>query len=127
MVICACLLRNGLLLVNLYSNHEAYKGGGMIGLEILVKIQPEKRAEFLQAFEMLKTIDLLWDKRVELQLFEQVKEPNTFLWLEHWHNDASLADYYQEAKFRAMMGAIDILGQLIQKREFFIKEEKGNA
>ena len=100
------------------------KGGAMIGLEILVKIQPEKRAEFLQVFDMLKTIDHLEERRVTLELFEQIKEPNTFLWLEHWNNGESLAGYYEENKFRALMGAIDVLGQLIQKREFFIKEEK---
>ena len=99
----------------------------MIGLEILVRIKPEKRAEFLQAFDMLKTVDRLGDRRLELELFERVNESNTFLWLEHWDNDESLTHYYEENKFRAMMGAIDILGQLVHKRTFSITEEKQKA
>ena len=96
----------------------------MVGLEILVRIHPEKRVEFLQAFDMLMQLDQLCDKRIDLELFEQIREANTFLWLEHWDSTESLAHYYQDNKFKAMMGAIDIMGQLVQKRTFSIKEEK---
>ena len=98
----------------------------MVGLEILVKIKPEKRSEFLQAFKMVKQINQLPEKRIDQELFEQIKEPNTFLWLEHWENTESLTHYYQDNKYKAMMGAIDIMGQLVQRRIFSIKEEKTN-
>lgn len=112
------------LIINVY----LFTGGeSMLGLEILVRINPEKRVEFLQAFDMLKTIDQLEDRRLDLELFERVNESNTFLWLEHWDNNESLTQYYNENKFRAMMGAIDILGQLVHKRTFSITEEKQNA
>ena len=98
----------------------------MVGIEILIRINPDKRVEFLQAFNMLKQLDQLGESRVDLELFEQIKEPNTFLWLEHWDNTESLTHYYQDNKYRAMMGAIDIMGQLVQRRTFSIKEEKTN-
>ena len=98
----------------------------MVGIELLIKISPDKRVEFLQAFDMLKQLDQLGDNRVDLELFEQIKEPNTFLWLEHWDNTESLKHYYQDNKYRAMMGAIDIMGQLVQRRTFSIKEERTN-
>ena len=99
----------------------------MVGLEILVRINPDKRAEFLQAFDLLTELDQQGDRRIDLELFEQVQEPNTFLWIEHWINDESLTSYYENNKYRALMGAIEILGQLIHKRSFSIKEEKENA
>ena len=99
----------------------------MVGLEILVRINPDKRAEFLQAFDLLTELDQQGDRRIDLELFERVKEPNTFLWIEHWVNDESLTSYYENNKYRAMMGAIEILGQLIHKRSFSIKEERENA
>ncbi len=99
----------------------------MVGLEILVKIDPEKRVEFLQAFEMVKHIDQLNVSRIELELFEEVQRPNTFLWLEHWDCNESLSNYCLDNKFRAMMGAIDVLGQLVHKRSFSIREEKEDA
>ena len=98
----------------------------MVGIEILVRIHPEKRIEFLQAFNMLRQLDQLGDNRIDLDLFEQIKEPNTFLWLEHWENTESLTHYYQDNKYKAMMGAIDIMGQLVQRRTFSIKEETTN-
>jgi len=103
------------------------RGEDMVGLEILVRINPDKRAEFLQAFDLLTELDQQGDRRIDLELFEQVQEPNTFLWIEHWINDESLTSYYENNKYRALMGAIEILGQLIHKRSFSIKEEKENA
>ena len=96
----------------------------MVGIEILVKIYPEKRVEFLQAFDMLRQLNQLGDNRIDLDLFEQIKEPNTFLWLEHWDNKESLSSYYENNKYRAMMGAIDIMGQMVNKRTFSVKEER---
>lgn len=99
----------------------------MVGFEILVKINPEKRIEFLQAFEMVKHIDEQKDSRIELELFEEVQGPNTFLWIEHWGNNESLSQYYRNNKFISMMGAIEVLGQLIHKRAFSIIEKMENA
>ncbi|NNK94829.1 MAG: hypothetical protein HKP41_10815 [Desulfobacterales bacterium] len=99
----------------------------MVGFEILVKIEPEKRAEFLQAFEMFKQIDRQNDSRIDLELFEEVQGPNTFLWMEHWDNGESLSSYYSNNKFISMMGAIEVLGQLIHKRSFKISKENEHA
>ena len=51
----------------------------MIGFEILVRIHPEKRTEFLQAFDMLKTVDQQAGSRLELELFERINKP-TFIY-----------------------------------------------
>ena len=99
----------------------------MVGIEILVKINSEKRIEFLQAFDMLRQLDQLGERRLDLELFEQIKEPNTFLWLEHWDNKESLAIYYQDNKYKAMMGAIDFMGQMVNTRTFSVMEEGTNG
>jgi len=96
----------------------------MVGFAITVTVFPDKRNEFLQAFVMLKELKELGDSRLDYALFEQIKEPNTFLWLEHWQNIESLNCYYKNTRFKAMMGAIEIMGQLIQKRTFLIDKEK---
>ena len=99
----------------------------MVVLEILVKVDPVKRVEFLQAFEMVKHIDQLDESRIDLKLFEEVQEQNTFLWFEHWDNNESLSSYYRNNKFIAMLGAVEVLGQLIHKRSFSAMEEKENV
>lgn len=50
----------------------------MIGLELTVKIYPQKRMEFLQVFEMSQASDEFYLERISLQLFEKVNETNTF-------------------------------------------------
>lgn len=98
----------------------------MVGLEILFKIYPEKRAEFLLAFDMMKATERQEKRRTDLELFEMVTEPNTFFWLEHWDDYKSLTSYCNGNKFRALMGAIDILGNFIHKRTHSIKEDAIN-
>ena len=99
----------------------------MVGIEILVKIYPEKRVEFLQTFNMLREVDQPGNNRINLDLFELVKEPNTFLWLEHWDNKESLAIYYQDNKYKAMLGAIDFMGQMVNTRTFSVMEGGTNG
>lgn len=95
----------------------------MIGLEMLIKIEPGKRTEFLQVFDMVKTIDHKNGMRLFLELFEQVNDQNTFLWRENWKNAESLSQYHEENQFKAMLGAIDILGKLVHKKTFLFEEE----
>jgi quinol monooxygenase YgiN len=99
----------------------------MVGLETLVSIHPEKRVEFIQAFDLMTKLDKLNDSRIDLVLFEQIQKQNTFLWLEHWEDIESLTHYYQENKFKSIMGAVEILGQLLYQRSFSIEEKKPHA
>jgi quinol monooxygenase YgiN len=95
----------------------------MIGLEILVKIQPEKRYEFLQTFEILTQANHKARDCIEQTLFEKSNEPNSFLWIEDWKNSESLESYRQTEKFRSLLGAIDVLGSLVKIRTFTFIEE----
>ena len=95
----------------------------MIISDLLIKIYPDKRTEFIQAFEMLGPRDSAKKGCLERKLFEQVDKVDNFLWQEKWENQSALDLYSQGEKFGAMMGAINILGALIQKRISTIKEE----
>ena len=96
----------------------------MVGIEILIKVAPGKRGEFLQAFELLSINNQHKHQRLALELFEKIHEPNTFLWLEHWEEQEALQNYFQDNSWRAMLGAVEVLGQLVHKRSFFIEEDK---
>jgi len=90
----------------------------MIGLELLIKVRTEKRTEFLQLFDMVKTAGSPFEGRLDLELFESINERNTFLWREHWEKDQFLNIYYKDNKFLAVIGAINILGKLVHKKTF---------
>ena len=95
----------------------------MIGLEMTVKIDPKKRIEFIQVFEMSQASDGSYLERISLQLFEKINETNTFLWQEEWQSAESLTLYCQDNRFRATMGAIGILGELINFKQVIFEEE----
>jgi quinol monooxygenase YgiN len=95
----------------------------MVGLEIQVKIQPEKRYEFLQALETLTQTNRKTRDCIEQTLFEKSNEANAFLWVEDWKNSESLESYRQTEKFRSLLGAIDVLGSLVKIRTFTFIEE----
>jgi quinol monooxygenase YgiN len=95
----------------------------MVGLEILVKIQPEKRFEFMQTFEFMTQTNHKARDCIEQTLFEKSNESNSFLWIEDWKNSESLESYRQTEKFRLLLGAMEVLGSLIKIRTFILTEE----
>jgi len=95
----------------------------MVGLEILAKIQPNKRYEFLQTFELMTQSNRKASDCIRQTLFEKSNEPNSFLWIEDWKNSESLESYRQTDKFRSLLGAIDVLGSLVKIRTFTLIEE----
>jgi quinol monooxygenase YgiN len=95
----------------------------MVGLEILIKIQPEKRFEFLQTFELLIQQKNKHQDCIEQTLFEKAGEPNVFVWQEDWKDETSLKAYRQTERFRSLLGAIEVLGSLIKIRKISLTEE----
>ena len=73
----------------------------MIGLEILIKISPGKRYEFLQTFVLVAQSKAKMQPEVSHRasqtLFEKTDEPNCFLWMEEWSSADKLASYMPRA------------------------------
>ena len=84
----------------------------MVGLEILVNIQSGKRQEFLQAVDMFGSRQAPDKPRTGGTVFEAVGTPNQFFWMEQWADRSSLDDYLKTEGFRALLGAIEVLGKL---------------
>jgi quinol monooxygenase YgiN len=88
----------------------------MIGIEIVSRIDPDKRFEFLQAFDLLAHQEDREASCVLRALFEEVKDPNRFLWVEHWTSVEELEGYLQTQHFRSLVGAICVLGSMVEVR-----------
>ena len=84
----------------------------MHGLEIRVQLTPDKRREFLQAFEFLSTKQYRSSECIGQSLFEDVAEGRHFLWIEQWTSLKALEDYLKSDQFRSLLGAIEVLGEL---------------
>ena len=88
----------------------------MIGLEILMHIPSRHRHEFLQAFEIFshkrENGHECSGRCIDRSIFESMGTPNRFLWMEKWTDSESLENYMKTDRFRALLGAIQVLGKL---------------
>ena len=84
----------------------------MVGLEILLRIEADKRHEFIQMRNLLARPDQRASQCLAHYLFEKVDEPNTYLWVEHWAETGPLEAWLETDRFRTLMGAIETLGEL---------------
>lgn len=50
--------------------------------------------------------------RTEQRLFEEVGRLDQFLWKEQWRDAKSLETYFRSDSFRALLGAVQVLGKL---------------
>jgi len=95
-----------------------------VGIEVLSKIPPENRREFIQSFKVLPQFKDCKDKCIYHKLFEDVGEMNYFLWVEHWTDNKALEKYLLSDRFKTMLGAVDALGELIHYNRIKVKNIK---
>jgi quinol monooxygenase YgiN len=84
-----------------------------VGIEVLSKIPPENRREFIQSFKVLPQFKGCSGNCIYHKLFEDVGEMNHFLWVEHWADKKTLEKYLLSDRFKTILGAVDALGELI--------------
>ena len=76
---------------------------------------------------MIKSDESYNRDRIEVALFEQVGGINTFLWTERWQSYERLEQYFGSNTFRMMLGAIKVLGRLVDQKVCRFEEETDNG
>jgi len=94
----------------------------MVALEILIRVGTHKRYEFLHTFQLFSRPDRRVRECLGHRLFEEVKEPNRFLWHEDWSNFRELEAHLRTEGFRELLGAIEVLGYMDEMRIVEIKD-----
>ncbi len=84
----------------------------MIGVEIIIAMDRNKRLEFMQTFERLARAEDREDTCLEQGLFEQIGWGNHLLWLERWISQESLDARLASEQYTALMGAAEVLGTI---------------
>lgn len=83
----------------------------MVGFEILVNVPRNKRQEFVQTCDLLGDAACRNSACIEQSLYENVKEANQFLWVEHWNDGEQMEGYLKSSRFGVLLGAISVLGE----------------
>ena len=84
----------------------------MVGLEVIVRVHPYRRVEFLQAVAMVTNRMERSNACAGQCLFEDVGEPNRFLWMERWSESDRLKEYMRSDRFRSLLGAFSVVGSI---------------
>lgn len=85
----------------------------MTGIEVKILVNPHKRQEFLHTVHALSFQCKTVDGCLSVEVFEQHGKPNHFLWLERWPDDLRARRRLQSDEFRALIGAVRVLGEML--------------
>lgn len=83
----------------------------MVGLQITAHVPAKHRQEFVQSVNFFARRE---QHRgcIGRVLFEEIDKADRFIWVEHWADEKALKDYLITDRFRALMGAFEVLGEL---------------
>ena len=102
-----------------------------MGLEILVSIPGKHRQEFMQTFDIFsnkqESDQEFTGACIDRSIFECIDTPDRFLWLEEWIDFQSLDHYMKTDRFKALLGAVQVLGELVELRKFKVESLQNEA
>ena len=82
-------------------------------LEIEFTLLPQKRREFAQSLEFMSGS---WQGMIRRSIYIDRDEPERVLWVEEWSHREMLETHLETPAFRALVGGLRILGNVIDCR-----------
>jgi quinol monooxygenase YgiN len=82
------------------------------GIEVAMSTSQIHRRELIQTLEGLKDRISADEPGCEVEVFEDLREANRFLWSEWWPTLADADRAQASDRFRALLGAVKVLGTL---------------
>lgn len=90
----------------------------MIGVVIRAEVEPHQRHELMQMFKETSRPDQLPAACLERRIYEEAHSPTNLLLVEQWSDKAAMHSYLSADPFRALIGAVKVLGKLVDVRVF---------
>lgn len=90
----------------------------MIGVVIRAVVEPDQRHELMQMFKETSRTDQLPAACLERRVYEEAHVPTNLLLVEHWSDKEAMNSYLSSDQFRALIGAVKVLGTLVDVRVF---------
>lgn len=88
----------------------------MRGILIRARVEPEQRRELMQMFKETSLPNRLPAACLERRLYEEAVAPTNLLLIEQWSDEAAMNSYLSSEQFRALIGAVKVLGELVDIR-----------
>ena len=93
----------------------------MIGLVVKAQVEHHQRHELMQMFKEISRPDRLPKACLERRIYEESHLPTNLLLVEQWTDKAALNSHLSSDQFRALIGAVKVLGKLVDVRIFEAK------
>jgi quinol monooxygenase YgiN len=90
----------------------------MIGVVIRARVEPDQRHELMQMFKETSRPDQLPVACIERRVYEEAHLPTNLLLVEQWSDKVAMNSYLSSDQFRALIGAVKVLGKLVDVRIF---------
>ena len=90
----------------------------MIGVVIRAEVEPDQRHELMQMFKETSRPDQLPATCLERRVYEEAHLPSNLLLVEEWSDKAAMNSKSSLDQFRALIGAVKVLGKLVDVRIF---------
>ena len=87
----------------------------MIGIQIRARVEPEHRHELMQMCKSWLS-NQLPAACLERRLYEEAISPTHLLLVEQWLDKEAMNSYLSSDRFRALIGAMKVLGELVDIR-----------
>ena len=90
----------------------------MIGVVIRAGVEPAQRHALMQMFKATSRPDRLPATCLERRVYEEAYLPTNLLLVEQWSDRVAMNSYLSSDQFRALIGAVKVLGKLLDVRIF---------
>jgi quinol monooxygenase YgiN len=112
----ALIERRSLNVLNSFGGRKPEQS--MIGVVIRAGVEPYQRHELMQMFKETSQTDQLPRGCLERRVYEEAHSPTNLLLVEQWSDKAAMNAYLSSDQFRALIGAVKVLGKLVDVRVF---------
>jgi quinol monooxygenase YgiN len=90
----------------------------VIGIIIRAEVEPDQRHELIQMCKSWLASNQVPQACSERRVYEDVISPTRLLLVEEWSNEEAMRSYLSSERFRALLGAVKVLGNLVDLRVF---------
>ena len=85
----------------------------MIGIQIRAQVEADRRYELMQMCNNWLALNHLPPACLERHVYQDTIAPNDLLLVEQWSDEAQMNSYLSSDRFRALLGAVKVLGKLV--------------
>ena len=97
----------------------------MIGVLIRARVEPDQLHELMQMCKSWLSSNKIPVACLERRVYQDAISPTNLLLVEQWSDKAPMNSYLSSEQFRALIGAVKVLGKLVDVRTSEAKVVEG--